>query len=352
MGDQSGAAERRSMKMANPKNELNHAECIERDLKEWKKIFSLSEREYGYRINSYKGTQNLVFIPDMIEGKKVAHVVWDAFPHDCAVICNKRLFDKFKGVDMNYVQLNSACMYLHSPKIYPDEYSKVIRTFIPRNKDVLENRLIEEDDVEAFVRFLELIKKRLDSKAIEDYLAQDDIGINLKSYFLNINQLNSKGTDQGDSYEKDLRKDEFSVSAMKELWLYKKKEDGAIVLTGYKGNCAHLQIPVRIGKSPVTSIGDYSLSSSRPRATPEQKRSADRIVSVMVPEGICSLGDNVFWGNYGLDEIYLPNSVTAIGADAFRTYRSPESITIHAPTGSYAEQYAKEQGIPFVAETL
>ncbi len=36
-----------------------------------------------------------------------------------------------------------------------------------------------------------------------------------------------------------------------------------------------------------------------------------------------------------------------IGTDAFKDCHK---LTIHAPAGSYAEQYAKENNIPYVAE--
>ena len=43
----------------------------------------------------------------------------------------------------------------------------------------------------------------------------------------------------------------------------------------------------------------------------------------------------------------IPESVIEIGEGAFA---GCGSLTIHAPAGSYAEQYAKENNIPFVAE--
>ena len=52
----------------------------------------------------------------------------------------------------------------------------------------------------------------------------------------------------------------------------------------------------------------------------------------------------------GLKHIYIEGENTQIEADAFRTYDVPEMLTIHAPAGSYAEAYAKENNIPFVAE--
>ena len=48
-----------------------------------------------------------------------------------------------------------------------------------------------------------------------------------------------------------------------------------------------------------------------------------------------------------LESVWIPGGVTAIATDAFRDCAK---LTIHAPAGSYAETYAKENNIPFVAE--
>ena len=48
-----------------------------------------------------------------------------------------------------------------------------------------------------------------------------------------------------------------------------------------------------------------------------------------------------------LVKISLPSSIKAIGHEAFG---SCPNLIIHAPAGSYAEQYAKEHNIPFEAE--
>ena len=49
----------------------------------------------------------------------------------------------------------------------------------------------------------------------------------------------------------------------------------------------------------------------------------------------------------GLETVMIPKSVEFIGYDVFR---GCEKLTIHAPAGSYAEQFAKENGIPIVLE--
>lgn len=48
-----------------------------------------------------------------------------------------------------------------------------------------------------------------------------------------------------------------------------------------------------------------------------------------------------------LEYILIPSEVTAISEDAFR---GCTKVIIHAPAGSYAEKYAKENNIPFMAE--
>ena len=50
----------------------------------------------------------------------------------------------------------------------------------------------------------------------------------------------------------------------------------------------------------------------------------------------------------GNDEnIVIPDGVTSIG---FRAFEGCRQVTIHAPAGSFAKTYAKENNIPFVAE--
>lgn len=57
--------------------------------------------------------------------------------------------------------------------------------------------------------------------------------------------------------------------------------------------------------------------------------------------------NGMFSGCTGLADITIGESVTYIGTDALAFC---DQLTIHAPAGSYAESYAKENNIPFVAE--
>lgn len=64
---------------------------------------------------------------------------------------------------------------------------------------------------------------------------------------------------------------------------------------------------------------------------------------VPIPKTVKIIEDNVLKDCKGLEELHIPASVESIG-------RLPEGITIYGKAGSFAEQYAKEKGIPFVVK--
>ena len=69
--------------------------------------------------------------------------------------------------------------------------------------------------------------------------------------------------------------------------------------------------------------------------------------AVIIMEGIKRIGESAFAGCVYMTDLCLPISVAKISPDAFDDCHK---LTIHAPSGSYAETYAKENNIPFVAE--
>lgn len=323
--------------MAAEKKELNHAECAERELKEWKKIFSLSEKAYGWRINTYKGNQKLVYIPDTMDGKKVAFIHADAFPRDCGLICNKRLWDK-----LDYNQEVSAVSYLKFPEKFPEEFAKYIKRYIVQNTGLVFPMLVQEDNVEAFDLFLQIMGKNIDTEKMEEYIFSIENIPEIKAYVLS----NKKETvDVSEKLNADLDKDPYCVGEIKKKWLYKKADDGTIILTGYKGTETRVYVPDRVGDSPVTQLGEFLFSSKRKRSTPDQQRSVNGIEMITIPDGVKSLGKGLCQWSMRLEEIYLPASVVEIGENAFSTYRGETSITVHAPAGSYAEKYAKDHNM-------
>ena len=68
------------------------------------------------------------------------------------------------------------------------------------------------------------------------------------------------------------------------------------------------------------------------------------LTQVVIPDSVSVIRGSAFANCAELTEITIPASVTEIGQGAFEGCKN---LTIHAPGGSYAETYAKEQKIPF-----
>ena len=156
---------------------------------------------------------------------------------------------------------------------------------------------------------------------------------------------------------------------MKKIWSTKKLEDGTLEITSYKGTDTTVSVPAVIGKTAVTAIGKKALSPLASRLTPEQKRVRETLESVTIPEGVTEIGGSAFQGCANLTSVTIPAGVTKIRVEAFKDCANltsvtiPEGVTeiersafdgykkltIHAPAGSAAEQYAKKYKIPFEA---
>ena len=85
----------------------------------------------------------------------------------------------------------------------------------------------------------------------------------------------------------------------------------------------------------VTSIGDSAFRRSG-------------LTSVIVPESVASIGMCAFHDCKDLVSVTIPASVTHIGKNAFYQLNISKPLTLSVTRGSYAEQYAQENGIPYV----
>lgn len=73
------------------------------------------------------------------------------------------------------------------------------------------------------------------------------------------------------------------------------------------------------------------------------------IETVYIPSSVQSIKENAFAACENLNEVHIPSSVKRI-ADTNGPFEDSPNVTIYAPSGSYAEKYAKSKSIPFVAE--
>ena len=68
------------------------------------------------------------------------------------------------------------------------------------------------------------------------------------------------------------------------------------------------------------------------------------LTGVNIPDGVTAIGAHAFDGCAGIESMTIPDSVTRIGEGAFD---SCPALTLKASEGSYALQYAQDNGIPF-----
>lgn len=145
---------------------------------------------------------------------------------------------------------------------------------------------------------------------------------------------------------KETLKDSLSVGNIKRLWAYE-KVGGCIRIKWYKGQETDVVIPQYIGDMPVAEIGEKAFSPDRPRISGESKQNMRSIKSIIVPDSIMSIGKGAFRYCSSLQDIVIPESVTYIGDGAFYGILN---VVIHAPKGSYAIKFAKNNNVKFLEE--
>lgn len=119
------------------------------------------------------------------------------------------------------------------------------------------------------------------------------------------------------------------AAILKALWSFKRKKDGTIVITCYKGTQTEITIPARIGEAVVTAIKSDDMFSSG--LAPRETRAS--ITKVTLPQGLITIGDGTFNFFEGLTEINIPDSVVSIGNRALdcctklERLELPDSVT-------------------------
>uniref|UniRef100_UPI00405659A2 leucine-rich repeat protein n=1 Tax=Acetatifactor sp. TaxID=1872090 RepID=UPI00405659A2 len=94
---------------------------------------------------------------------------------------------------------------------------------------------------------------------------------------------------------------------------------GGNIITGYSGEALDIQIPAMIDGVPVLGFG-YNVFENQ------------KVTSVIIPEGVISIGDGAFSGCRTLENISIPDTVTSIGQQAFQgtgltSIVIPDSVT-------------------------
>ncbi|MDE6992402.1 MAG: leucine-rich repeat domain-containing protein, partial [Lachnospiraceae bacterium] len=123
-----------------------------------------------------------------------------------------------------------------------------------------------------------------------------------------------------------------SVAALKKIWSYRKRADGSLFVTNYKGTDTEVTVPEKFGKGIVTAIGDGAFagdySGYNIKATADHIRQHGKITALTLPGTIKSIGASAFEAMCALKQINIPGGVREIGAYAFEKCTSLEEIRI------------------------
>lgn len=108
-----------------------------------------------------------------------------------------------------------------------------------------------------------------------------------------------------------------SMTALKALWCWKKREDGGLTVTRYKGTAAEVTVPEKIGNDTVTEIG-MAFSPIAGAITPKMSEFRKTVTRITLPETVTKIADYAFAHCEGLEYVNIPAAVTRIGRGAFK----------------------------------
>ena len=314
-------------------------------------------------------------------GRNLKAIGANAFS-ECDNLCEIKISaksEKLQGeiFDLVWKKLDDAqkiriLFFMINNKQEPLLSNQKITSKIKLQKDKLFLQAVNDDNTEI-IEYVLSLNKTPSLEEIDRYINIANGAPNITAFLLDYKNRNYSSEKQekfaDEKVEKELGIKEKTLSDWKKVFLFEKSGD-ELIIKGYKGNDETVIIPENIGVKKITQIAKDAFSTTAPRITDKQKQIRKNIKTVIVPKGIVNIGYGAFSGCLNLTSITLPKGIRKIGFWAFlhcgnleyvyipKSVRTIESsafsncfkLVIHAPAGSYAEQYAKENNIPFVAE--
>ena len=292
---------------------------------------------------SFHGCESLeeITLPSSVEamGK-------DIFPKETVVTCSSAAFKLLPTVTKETI----CRKYFKNNDYFPESLAEKIVDYFKRNKSILIERFMMENDVEAFSRSLDYVK--LTNAVIEEYLELSSRYDKAEFRFAILERTTKK--------DKNLPKRDTSVLrefAEKDGKLYMDSKEAkqifrisetakGIVIYGYKGKDAKVTIPNQIADYLVVEIKDGAFSGNT------------TLEEVILPESIEKIGD-AFENCLNLKKINFPASLKELGNTSFKGCKNLQKVNIPSTLKKIGEQtftdcpsFADENGFVVVNKNL
>ena len=132
--------------------------------------------------------------------------------------------------------------------------------------------------------------------------------------------------------------------------------DGLMIITKYTGDDEVLEIPSALDGFAVSEIGDHSfcfcyglVEVTIPSTVTALRASAfafcGDLESVTIPSSVTTIESEAFYDCYSLKSIIIPASVTSIADEIFSDVST--ELVLYVEQGSYAEEYAMTHGLTY-----
>lgn len=234
--------------------------------------------------------------------------------------------------------------FLGSPEKFSPGQTEACKKYLCLQKKWLLPEILRSDIVHAMYVFAE--KGEITKSNVEsDFLnpAIKDGATQCVAFLTDWENKNVTPEEKEKMMEEERNKDPFNAADMKKIWSSKKLADGTLSLTSYKNTDTDIVIPERIGKNRVTCLDNRLFSVEKLGRLFAQREVLENITSVTIPSGVTKIGMSVFRGCSKLQVVVMPETIKSIGRYAFLD--CSKSLTIHAPSGSFAAEYARKNKI-------